>query len=175
MSELKSCACGCGTPVARTFARGHNRTGHFPPVGPRLDERIDRSGGPDGCWPWRGQLTPFGYGRMAVHGRLLMAHRLAYEIAHGPVPSGVWVLHRCGNPGCCNPRHLELGPPGDPLLGVRIRGEAHPRTTLSEGTVREIRQRHAAGESAASIARAFGVSRTGISDIVNRRRWIHVA
>ena len=175
MSELKCCACGCGTPVARTFARGHNRTGCFPSVDVRLDARIDRSGGPDACWPWRGQVTDYGYGRMAVRGRLLMAHRLVYERAYGPLPAGAWVWHQCENPGCCNPGHLEVAAPGDLSLGDRSRGEAHHRARLTEGAVREIRLRHAAGERAAALSRTFGVSRTAVSDIVLRRRWRHIA
>ncbi len=174
MPELRTCACGCGTPVARSFARGHNRIGHYPSVDARLDERIDRSGGPDACWPWQGQVTDRGYGRMAVRGRLLMAHRLMYERVRGPVPPGTCVWHRCETPGCCNPEHLEIGAPGDEFLGARTRGEAHSRARLTEAAVREIRQRYLAGERAAALAQAFGVSRTAITDIVHRRRWRHV-
>lgn len=174
MPEPKTCACGCGTPVARSFARGHNRVACYASIDARLDARVDRSGGPDACWPWRGQVTDRGYGRVVARRRVLMAHRLVYERARGPVPPGACVWHRCENPGCCNPAHLEAGAPGDALLGDRTRGEAHHRTRLTEASVREIRRRYAAGDRLRTLAGTFGVSRASIFDIVHRRRWRHV-
>lgn len=40
---------------------------------------------------------------------MLGAHRVAYEIANGPIPDDLWVLHSCDNPPCCNPSHLRVG------------------------------------------------------------------
>lgn len=57
-----------------------------------------------GCWPWLGYLQPSaGYG---MHGRRL-AHRVAYELAVGPIPQGLELDHLCRNRGCVNPAHLE--------------------------------------------------------------------
>jgi DNA invertase Pin-like site-specific DNA recombinase len=54
--------------------------------------------------------------------------------------------------------------------GRRI-GSSHPRSKLTEDQVDEIRDRHEdSGESAASLARAFGVSRRTIRDILNYTR-----
>jgi hypothetical protein len=62
-----------------------------------------------GCHEWQGALTYNGYGRIGVNGKVQRAHRVAYELAHGPIPEGIVVCHRCDNPRCCNPDHLFLG------------------------------------------------------------------
>lgn len=76
----------------------------------RFWSKVDRSGGPDACHPWMTYRTPTGYGRFGpTSGKSVRAHRVAWELTHGPIPSGLQVLHRCDNPSCCNVRHLWLG------------------------------------------------------------------
>ncbi|WCM88814.1 HNH endonuclease signature motif containing protein [Acidovorax sp. NCPPB 3576] len=56
-----------------------------------------------------------GYQLVSAGGFSFSAHRLAYELKHGPIsPSALsngnwWVLHKCDVPNCCNPDHLYLG------------------------------------------------------------------
>ena len=61
-----------------------------------------------GCHVWTSTLAKGGYGRV-----LVSAHRLAWELAHGPIPEGMLVLHKCDNPPCCNPEHLFIGTVAD--------------------------------------------------------------
>lgn len=62
---------------------------------------------PDGCWSWTGRRHTGGYGQIKVFGRLVLAHRLAYEAWVGPIPDGFDVDHTCLNRLCINPAHLE--------------------------------------------------------------------
>lgn len=80
----------------------------------RLLAKIDTSPGlaGDECWLWRASTSRrFGYGRIREAGRgsrLLVAHRLVYELVYGPIPEGLEVGHKCDRPLCCRPDHLFL-------------------------------------------------------------------
>lgn len=62
-----------------------------------------------GCLLWTGAAWPTGYGKFSIRGRLCRAHRVSWEIAHGPIPDGLLVRHDCDTPSCVNPDHLRLG------------------------------------------------------------------
>lgn len=69
---------------------------------------------PDACWPWTAARHAYGYGvmqrRSGSRWKVERAHRVVYELIHGPiVDQRAVVLHICDNPPCCNPLHLFLG------------------------------------------------------------------
>ena len=71
-----------------------------------------------------------GYGRITVASngerRSYSAHRLAYEMKHGEIPSGVLVRHTCHNPACVRPSHLKRVPISIMLeTGLRLVGVRH--------------------------------------------------
>jgi hypothetical protein len=41
--------------------------------------------------------------------RVVLAHRLVYQVKRGPIPKGSFVLHTCDTPSCINPEHLYAG------------------------------------------------------------------
>lgn len=139
----------------------------------------------DGCWEWQGALAgdrrgkSNRYGQMKVNGRLAYVHRIAYELANGPIPAGLFVLHRCDNTKCCNPAHLFLGTLKDNTRDCEAKGrgnhpagQKHPMAKLTAWDVWLIRSLHATGEFILQdLAGAFGVRFGHISEIVKGRVW----
>jgi hypothetical protein len=88
-----------------------------------------------GCWEWQGRKNRTdGYGIF----RERLAHRHAYELAYGPIPTDKpCVLHRCDRPACFRPAHLFAGTQTDNMRDAyekhgffgysnRHRGRPHP-------------------------------------------------
>jgi len=69
--------------------------------------RVVWNGDEDECWTWVGGKQGQGYGQIRVAGKELLAHRLAYELFVGPIPSGRHIDHLCRTRNCVNPSHLE--------------------------------------------------------------------
>lgn len=73
------------------------------PATERFWSKVDKT---DGCWEWTASLVS-GYGQFRHNGRIVRAHRFAYEQLVGPVPKGLELDHLCRNRRCVNPAHLE--------------------------------------------------------------------
>lgn len=153
----------------------------------RLAENIDRSGGPDACWPWIGTLSPTGYGQLTVGSRSdgtrrnVLASRLALELHLGrQLFEGMEACHKpgiCHNRACCNHAHLYEGTPvenqSDRLLdGTSNRGERSGAAKLNNGSVSAIRCLYALGVGTQTyLASLFGIHNSTVSVIVNRKTW----
>lgn len=70
-----------------------------------LRTRVKRDGE---CLTWTGARHSTGYGVIRTGGKSGAAHRVAFEIASGPIPEGMQVDHTCWNYLCVNPEHLRL-------------------------------------------------------------------
>ena len=158
-------------PVALTAAmRPPPRV--FPPIHERMAAKTLRGAK---CWEWQGPLTN-GYGRIYWNGAHWAAHRAAYTLAHGPIPAGLVVCHKCDNRKCVNPAHLFLGTIQDNSLdavrkdrGAFVRGDAHPKAKLPVRHYPAIHAYRALGFSLPAIASVFGCSRERISDVCQGR------
>lgn len=71
----------------------------------RFWEKVDKTGE---CWLWTGSCLPTGYGKFRYGEKVVYSHRLSFEWAHGEIPEGLQVDHRCHQRNCVRPDHLRL-------------------------------------------------------------------
>lgn len=153
-----------------------------------------------GCWEWQEHLL-HGYGNF----RGIVASRASWILFVGTIPEGLYVLHKCDNPSCVNPKHLFTGTqkeniqdcirkgrfnaegkgsPGD-RNGARLhperlkRGEDNFKAKLTAKQVAYIRQTYKRlsnnVSNAADLAAKFGVTKKTILNVATKRFWKHVA
>lgn len=101
------------------------------PIIKSLEERYwDKVEIKEGCWGWKGATHEWGYGLLGKGRRkegLIRATHVSWKIHTGKnVPTGLWVLHKCDNPPCTNPKHLFLGTSKDNVLDMWKKGRAVP-------------------------------------------------
>lgn len=132
----------------------------------RLATRIKRK---RGCWEYTSYRNPKGYGTILANGRMMLAHRLAWELERGPIPDGMNVLHRCDNAACVRVSHLFLGTLAENNADMGTKGRRRgPPSKLTAALVRLIRSSDASGRV---IAKKVGVSETTVRAVRNWRVW----
>lgn len=166
--------------------------------------RVDRSGGPDACWPWlagSGRHYPKWEGTSA--GRWVLAQRLGRRLRPDEM-----ACHTCDNPPCCNPAHLFVGSNLDNVNDAiakgrwpatngthwasrmpdrRPTGERHGSRTKpdrwpkgeSHGCARLTEEqvleiRRPGSGNLSDLANRFGVSKAAVSMARGRHTWRHL-
>lgn len=146
-------------------------------IAAKMAAYVDRSGGPDACWPWLRGRSREGYGKIYwANNRCRLAHRLALELhQEAPVPRNMEVLHSCDNPPCCNPAHLSAGSHADNMRQMSERNRAskgtrHPRTKVGDDQVTVTRRLAGGGVRLEDLAILLGVSQSYVSRLVRGER-----
>jgi hypothetical protein len=121
-----------GSPTAgrKTPTRIGSPMPHGTPLPDAFWSKVGRAGI---CWEWRGSKSKYGHGQFqyttAPNVRVRVgAHRFSWELANGPVPDGLWVLHHCDNPPCVRPDHLFLGTHKDNMADMKAKGRGRKKT-----------------------------------------------
>jgi len=140
-----------------------------------------------GCWLWLGAAVnkqcPYGAFMLAGSQKTVRAHRAAWVIYRGPLPANTLIRHRCDQPMCVNPDHLETGTHIDNMRDAIARGrfrhgvavgESVNGARLTADAVRRIADLLRSGVSAKAIAPQFGVTKWAICSILQGRTWKHV-
>lgn len=150
----------------------------------RFEKKFNRS---EGCWIWTAAKIK-GYGVCRVAKRLWLSHRLSFFLENpSTFDESKFVLHRCDNPACVNPRHLFLGTQADNVedmirkgrgkhpTGYSLKGAENPAAKLTEDQVRWILNTvKTKSLTQSQIARALKVTPCTVHGIVNKRIWRHI-
>jgi hypothetical protein len=115
-----------------------------------------------GCWNWTAGVNRSGYGSFSYNGIGYAAHRFGYSTIHGEPPKGFVVRHKCDNPRCCNPQHLEAGTQSQNIKDISIRGSSRGRPAGSRLTLEEILAIYNAKGTYHEIAESFSVSQNTV-------------
>jgi len=126
------------------------------------------------CWIWTGAKLPAGYGNFHARGKRVYAHRFSYELHKGPIPEGLYVIHKCDNPPCVNPKHLRIGTATENMHDMRRKKRGAPWAKLNKQKVRYIRQTLQYKMSVTAIARRYGVYPNAIDCMLARKSWKYV-
>jgi hypothetical protein len=120
-----------------------------PAITTTIAERLEANSIPIpecGCLIWTAGTFKAGYGCMMIRRKSFYAHRLSWQEKNGPIPKGMYVLHRCDIRPCINPDHLFIGTHLDNIADMKAkrrgrgaRGETNPHSRLTEKDIVEIR------------------------------------
>ena len=146
----------------------------FKPLSAKLNDRTAISA--DGCHEWTGYTAGTGYGQLTHRMKTFYVHRVAWELANGPIPDEQQVLHRCDNRKCVNPEHLFLGTLDDNMADMTAkRRQAHgPKCYHAKLTVEQVHEIRRSTERQQTIADRYGITNSTVSVIKSGQTWRYV-
>lgn len=144
-----------------------------------------------GCLEWKGPLKPSKVKNNLTYAPgirfekyRMAAHRAAYMLEVGPIPEGMVVRHKCDNPICCNPEHLELGTQKDNVHDTmnrgrggnwytsKNRGRDNGQAKLNEEMVRKIRAMWVPHKvTMKMIAKELGITKNSVANVISGHVW----
>lgn len=151
----------------------------MPPKPKPLEDRFWAKvnvGNANECWNWMGAKHPFGYGKIWTGERFKPSHHVSFILADNSIPDGMLLRHKCDNPSCVNPNHLEIGTTLDNIRDKMERkrgnnGVKHGNAKLTDADVLAIRS---SKEKGIKLAEHYGVSPSVISTIKSGKAWKHL-
>ena len=136
------------------------------------------------CWKWLGyrmggRKREYGGFRVSIpERRIVYAHRFSYCLFHGLEYTdikGKVIRHKCDNPLCVNPIHLEPGTQADNVADmIKRKGPNRASSKLTENQVRDIKKRINSGETHRIISEDYPICRATVSQIARGVNWRHV-
>ena len=163
------CLCGCGTTIEykkrQRYIQGHKKN---------IEQLFKRKVIEDhlsGCWTWQGKKTFFGYGTFQYNKQRDLAHRMSFKIFKHPKGMDNKVIrHKCDNPKCVNPEHLEAGSIYDNINDMisRKRNAWFKGEMILSDKILEVKKMFSTGNFYHyQIAKMVGIHQSTVSRIIN--------
>lgn len=149
-------------------------------LGERLLARAVRT--ETGCLEWTGSRDIHNYGWIRLRDKIVKSHRASFAAFVRSVEAGETICHTCDNPPCLEPSHLFAGTMLDntrdmiakgrrrPDVGY-VKGQGHHQAKLTDADVLRLRAMRAEGATYSVLMKEFGLSKTNVGDICNRKIW----
>lgn len=102
-----------------------------------------------------------------------LLHRYIFTECHGPIPEGHVIRHKCDNPQCFNPEHLESGTQKENMSDMigRGRNKCGPRK-IDEAIALQIHDLlNSKLFTQKQIGEFYGIASTTVQDIHRGKTW----
>lgn len=136
----------------------------------------------NGCIHWTGAKNGGSYGLFCFGGRQVLAHRFSYTIRNGKdsLIKGLCIAHKCDNPICVNPDHLEQITLAQNIYdcverGRSAKGNKNQNAKLYADAVRDIRKIDESDISGIyEMALKYKITPNHVINVIRRKFWSHI-